>query len=356
MPDITKSVGEGASSNAKHDVAMVEAMLRVVKNSKGHPYLGGQYDGTFANQTKQAIRKFQNEHGTAAAVPAAGQDKLGVIAPAGPTIKKLDAMLPATHKTLRIIPNTTTVYLEDSRLDMVLSWISIVANENLNATFRASVGDLVSTMFSTHKIVLWVTDSGWRRTFAEQAALDPSSTKAGPGESNHNFGRAVDLGFSDFRWIQGNGSIRTDNDWLGRLAAVSSVKANAFWDARDAIALNPPVSLFRLQFERIHLQSFDDSTVSMVKSLAALLTAKGAMTWEPRYKCDLGGGGALFPVGDAKQIWAGNASVSKAEIAAAKGVKASTITAKDVADMRKALKADFEAADTNWKSWTAVPK
>jgi hypothetical protein len=201
-----------------------------------------------------------------------------------------------------------------------------------------------------------VTDSGWRRSFAEQAALNPKSTKAGPGESNHNFGRAVDLGFSDLRWVQGNGTIRTDNDWLMGLAAVSAVKANAFWDARDAIALKPPIGLFRLQFERIHLQSFDDATVSMTKSLAALLTAVGTMKWERRYKCDLGGGGALFSVGDAKQIWAGNATVSKAEIAAAKGVKASTITAKDVADTKKALKADFEAAETNWKKWVPVAK
>ncbi len=28
---------------------------------------------------------------------------------------------------------------------------------------------------------------------------------------------------------------------------------------------------------------------------------------------------------------------------------------KDIADMRKALKADFEAAETNWADWKAIP-
>lgn len=39
MPDIKDSVGEGGS-NQVHDVALLQAMLRVVKDAKNAPYLG----------------------------------------------------------------------------------------------------------------------------------------------------------------------------------------------------------------------------------------------------------------------------------------------------------------------------
>ena len=66
-------------------------------------------------------------------------------------------------------------------------------------------------------------------------------------------------------------------------------------------------------------------------------------------------------MGTAKQIWAGNATVSKADLAQAlsaktnKLVKEADIKQQQITDTQKALKADFEAADKNWIKWVKVP-
>lgn len=348
MPSITSSVGD-AATNKTHDVALVQAMLRVVKKNNVS-YLAGNYDGSYGKLTKDAIIKFQNDYKL---VHAKSVDKPGKIMPNGETLNKLNASLPQAYKSMLIIPDTKTVYLAGSAADAAASKTAITGKQDLDATFRTSVGQLVQNMYNQHKIVLKVTNSGWRRTFADQAAI--TNTKAGPGESNHNFGRAVDLGFRGFKWVQGNGTITQDNDWLSNLEAASNAKASAFWDKRDAIALKPPISLFRLNFERIHLQSYNQATVSSSRSLAALLSLVGTMKWIARYKSNLGKGTVYYPVGTAKQIWAGQSPVSKADIANAQGIPVAKVTAKDVKQMQTALKSDFEKADQNWKKWNPVP-
>ena len=60
MATISASVGENAT-NKMHDIAIVQAMLRVIKKNNVS-YLGGNYDGSYGNITKQAIIKYQNEH------------------------------------------------------------------------------------------------------------------------------------------------------------------------------------------------------------------------------------------------------------------------------------------------------
>jgi hypothetical protein len=365
MPDITAKVGE-AGANQVHDVALVQAMLRVVKNAKGAPYLGGNYDGVYGPATKTAITAFQTDQklidplppaGKPVPPPTPGKEKPGLINPGGVTIQKLNAMLPTTHKQLHIIANTKTVYLEGSAADAAASKAAITVDNEFEPTFRANVAKLVQSMYDQHKIVLWLTPTGRRRTFAQQAA--EVKTKAGPGESNHNFGRAVDIGFKGFRWIQGDGAIKKDADWLNALEATSPAKANNLWDVRDAIAKG--LNLFRLQMERVHLQSFDQATVNNQRSLAKLLTLVSTMKWEPAYKSDLGFGGTLFPVGTAKQIWAGHATVTKSDIAQAKSAKLgkvfkeADIKVQDLVDMQKALKGAFEAADGNWIKWAPVP-
>lgn len=362
MPAITGSVGEGAV-NKTHDVALVQAMLRIVKNAKGSPYLGGNYDGAYGGITKSAIIAFQNDNAKTIQAGQKGKEKLGVVDAAGATITALSAALPATHKEFRIIPNTKTVYLEGVQADAQASANAIRNDAEFETTFKNLLAKLVDTMYADHKIVLKLTPTGRRRTFAQQAA--EVNTKAGPGESNHNFGRAADIGFKGFRWIQGDGTIKTDADWLNALEAAKAAKANALWDARDAIAKTLP--LFRLNFERVHLQLYDQSTFSNINSLVNLLNTVtvGKMKWANGYQCDFGLGGALYQVGTAKQIWAGTAVVTKANLAAALTAKEATakskkvfkeadITQKQITEMQKALKADFEAADTHWVKWTKV--
>jgi hypothetical protein len=276
----------------------------------------------------------------------------------------MTADLPVAYRDLTIIPDTKTVYLAASQADRDASKKQISEDPQLEAGFRQNVVDLVDAMFARHKIVLWLTPTGSRRTFAQQDA--EVKTKAGPGESNHNFGRAVDIGFKGFRWIQGDGTIKKDGDWLNALEKLEAAKANAFWDARDAIALRE-VKLYRLAFERVHLQAFDNDAVSSGRSLVALLNKVGAMKWgasylKPawRYTCDLGLGGTLHAVGTSKEIWAGKATATKTLLAQArsapgKKVGESDIKDEDIAKLRSALKKDFETADKNWAQWAPVP-
>ena len=118
MPDIKDSVGEGGS-NQVHDVALLQAMLRVVKDAKNAPYLGVDYDGSYGAQTRAALERFQNDHKLAAAKAAPGQpqaggakEALGLAAAGGATVAKLSGMLPASHQGMRAAQNSKTVYLE----------------------------------------------------------------------------------------------------------------------------------------------------------------------------------------------------------------------------------------------------
>lgn len=369
MPDIKDSVGEGGA-NLTHDVALVQAMLRVVKNAKGGPYLGGVYDGVYGGQTKAAITSFQldNKLAEASKAPPAGMDKLGLVKAASATLKKLSASLPAEYATMRIIPTTRTVYLEGEAADAKANEVKIAGDANLEPTFRQNVALLVNLMYVNHKIVLSIARGGGRRTFAEQAAIDPTATGAGPGESNHNFGQAVDIGFNGLKWLQGDGTIVRDDWWLNKLGKVSAAKSNALWGARNAIAFKPPVAIFKTNKpgDLIHVQRYSDDKISMARSLAALLNVVGATKWKAapaspnRYKSDLGLGGKTYDVGTSKQIWAGNAAVTKTMLAEAqsaklkKVVKEADIKAADLAIMQITLKADFQAADTNWTKWTPV--
>lgn len=178
----------------------------------GSHTFGGNYDGVYGKQTSTAISEFQNGYKL---VGKNSVDKAGKVVPNGETIKKLNAMLPANYKSMRIIANTKTVYLAGDAKEAVLSKLAVTGNANIQTNFKTNVGKLIQTMFEQHKIVLRVTKTGFRRTFAEQAAL--TKTNAGPGESNHNFGRAVDIGFKGIKWLQGNGKIVTDADWLNTL-------------------------------------------------------------------------------------------------------------------------------------------
>ena len=364
MPDIKDSVGEAGATNNVHDIALVQAMLKVIKDANGKAYLKSNYDGIYGKDTKAAIINFQKDNNIIPAdkkKAALVADKLGMIVKNGPSVKALNQNLPATHKTMTIIAKTKTVYLEGDAKDAKASSNS-VANDinNLIADTRTAVSKLINDMYDTHKIVLYTTKDGRRRTFAEQAKLGPPATNAGPGESNHNFGHAVDIGFRDIKWVQGDGTITKDDNWLNALAKVSNVKANAFWDARDAIALDAKRNprLYRLAFERIHLQTYDQNTISSGRSLATLLTNVGATSWQMgvnNYKTDFGYKKGYFNVGTAKQIFLGNANVTAADLATAKAVKVTTIKQQDLVAAKTLLKDDFVKADTNWKKWKGVP-
>jgi hypothetical protein len=300
---------------------------------------------------------------------------VALLTPTSTSFKELAARVPAPFDEMTIIAGTNTVFLPASSLDMHQSYAKISGDPQIEPTFRKQVCRLVELMYLQHKVVLWLTPSGNRRTFAQQAA--EKNTFAGPGESNHNFGRAVDIGFRGFNWINRWCRIVKDTDWLNRLTEQEPQKANKLWDARDRVALKQ-VMMFRLQFERVHLQAFNQATVSSGRSLARLMSTVGAMKWEAHavaqavkgsskphkswhYSADFALGGKKFPVGTSKQIWSGHAAVTKTILAQAwtqKGGKIwkdTDIAEADLHAARNALKADFVKADQQWKHWRPVP-
>ena len=365
MPDIKDSVGHGGT-NKVHDVALLEAMLRVVKDAKHKAFFSGEYDGGFTNSTKTAIIHFQKEHGTGAATASPTHDAFGMVTKDGPTIKKINAVLGADFKDIRIIENTRTVYWPMALTDSTASQAAINGKADLDKTFRTKVAQLVQLMFDRHKIALSVTDSGWRRTFQKQyeLATQPTPpTKAGPGESNHNFGLAVDIGFKGWKWMRGNGTSKVDDWWLNSLVKVSAAKAREMWAARDKIGF-VELSMFpsALAGDLIHVQKFSDANTSMRLSLADLMNRKSIFYWSfkgGQYHTDLGLGGDHYSVGNSKQIWEKAATLSKEELAKAltksgTPTKASSITAKDIKEWRQKLREEMELAETHGNDWLPI--
>lgn len=400
MPDIKDSVGDGGA-NTVHDVALVQMMLHAVKDAKNTPYFGADYTGSYSNAVKDSISKFQKDQNLLAPSGGAGSaaaEKDGLIAKSSQTLAKLNTMLPTKYATARIIENTKTVYLEMDAAAASASATAINAKTDLDAAFRANVANLVSQVYRDMKIALTVVvRSGWNRSFSQQAALDPATTNAGPGESNHNWGKAVDIGFNHLKWVRGDGDVFEDNWWLegkdaSKKVVMSEAKANAFWAARNRVAAG--LNLFPTTFagDTIHLQAYDDARVSMANSLAALLnqvTVKN-MKWlavrghPNQYKNDFGLGGAKFGVGTSKQIWAGTAPVTKADLAAALNaklaadkkfnvytffgvtpvppgpppappIKEADIKGTYLAKIKSNLQADFQAAEANVAKWKPLP-
>lgn len=427
MADIKDTVS-GASSQVQ-DIAMIQMMLKVIKDAKGVPYMKSNYTGTWNDDTKDAIVRFQKDNKLVELPPEAGKDvkaaapakdaappaskqdfdKAGVVAAGSATFKKLNNLLPADYKDAMILPGGTTVYFPgDAKVAKDVS-TGLRAELQLDMKFRLKAADVVDTLYQQTKLIIKPpANTGTRRNFASQMNV---TSQAGPGESNHQFGQAADLGFGGLRWVDGDGTIRKDTPWLnaGEETAAKKVymtpaKQQEFWKAHHDVSFKQ-IGLFptSLAGDDVHVQAYGDGSLSYSRSLAKLLNTTGAMKWEGakhvqgkqnNYKADLGLGGKTIEFGTAKEVFGGKATLSKADVVAAlnasnkdlsklavfkdfEAVKAAglaaqkagklpgpvtgaKLTEKDITEadidlLRKAAKADFEKADANWKAWTAVP-
>lgn len=390
MQAITATVGDGGTNTAS-DVALVQAILvkterPATQNRPAGPFLAS-YDGDCGPITKAAIRDFQNHFvfvsadGTRSEPNANATD--GIVREGDATWAKLLERVPQDFANMRVIPGGRIVYVAatDAQLQTRLTDAGAAT---FTTEFREKVVACINRMHTLHGIAIGVCVDGSRRNFQRQAELlarVPRVTNAGPGESNHNFGMAVDLGFEGLRWLRSDGSvIENETSWLHRLEAQSSAQALVFWNALRTVGTSTEVGMFRgPEADRPHLQNWDDAGVSMAARLADLLTRQGTMRWEGRrgaYSSDLGLGGQMYPVGSAIQIWNSQATVTAemldqaraGQAAAAAGVgqrpgqpnvqppgnqrPGGRATAEDVAAMRLALRRQFELADADWQNWT----
>lgn len=401
MTTITHSVGK-QGANKKHDVLLVQTMLKHVKNKQGKPYLAGKCDGSSGPQTIGAITAFQKDHVLVSATPPAGE-ALGLITPHGVTLKRLAAKLPARYRTMRIIPNTNTVYLGQSKLAFVTIHAAVFTHPELVPDLRVKLALTTAKMWHDHGIALSVPWNGWRRPFALQAKIqndgkepDGTNTKtgSGAGESNHQYGHAVDIGFDGLEWFDDNGALKKDDHWLNKMPYRRN---QHFWAARNKIAFDT-YGLYKTnkRDDLIHVQTYSDDDVSMGKSLAEHLTTVSqkignnhkwtvALSGKNRYSSNYGlGGKTTYLVGTAEKMAEGVFAVDKVDLAAALNAKLksdkkfdvakffgetaaagatqpASYTAAQIKDsyvktMKKRLQADFVAADEHWILWKPVSK
>jgi hypothetical protein len=389
LQPLSGGVGTG-QTNRKHDTALVEAALKLITDAKSKPYYAGSIDGSFGNAVTTAITRFQTEKMKGTTIPATDTGK---VLAGSATETALKTELPKDVR-LGALPDTKVVYRAADGMDLSNANTDLAKVPGLQPTFLKSLADLNDKFWDGDKLVLGVTKSGGLRTFQQQNDLDPASTKAGPGESNHNFGNGCDFGFIGFKFLTPGGAWQNDDFWLNALAKLGLSKA--FWDRRNTYF--PGLNLFpsALAGDLIHIQAFDDTKVIMRKSLAALMSLVGPNCfWEhsgasgAQYQADLVFADTKFPVGTAKQIWSGSAPVSAAELAAAleagrakrnatggstllpsqetiyvqfagatrpttKAWTAAQITSAQLTLMRNLLREDIRAAETGRASWRPV--
>jgi hypothetical protein len=383
MQTITAPVGE-TGKNSISDVALVQAILlktqrAATATAPASPYLSS-YDGLCGDKTKAAIRAFQLDFGLQD--PANPNVTAGSVKPGDATWSKLLATVGGDFSDMRVLPGGKTVYLAATSAQLQAT---IAAANALTFTpaFRAKVIACIARMHALYGIAIGVCPKGDRRSFQTQYELLTGGggvTKAGPGESNHNFGMAVDLGFQGLRWLSVDGAVTDKEDpWLHKLDAGQSDQSLRFWDALRAVGTSAEVAAFRGPVsDRPHLQNWDDAGVSMAARLADLLTRSGTMRWSGTrgsYACDIGLGDSLIPIGTAAQIWNRQANVTAALLTRARADSAprpavrsearvtpgapgqagtaAPATQVDVITMQRELRQQFDLADQHWGDWTA---
>ena len=400
MQSLTGSVG-GGGKNAVHDVALVKFLMMVVKNSKGSSYLPlGDYTDVRDGSVSVAIRAFQQDKILVDAV--SGKPKPGVlpglVEPGGATWTKLVAAVPDAYKNVRTTEGVTLVYFPMSPSALASAKGELQAG-GLKNEFQVKVTNLLDKFYAKSGIVVSANPDGLRRTFEQQMN---KSSEASPGETIHNYGYAVDLGFTGLSYVSSTGATHTVDNLDRGFNKWSRIKEQIF-AARNAIAtrdLNVFPTVGLRGADLYHLQNYPDKPLDSVTSFMKLLEKVGPMKmkWRPEYMtptdywCDLGLGGDKYYVGASVDIWADKNALklSKEDLAKALSAKlkadpkfsldkylvhppkpptgtggasgANTppkITAADIGDpdiakVKALLKAEFIAADREWRQWAPI--
>jgi hypothetical protein len=210
MQVIQGAVGANAA-NAASDVALVQALLMRIAVAGATKPLLTRYDGDCGAKTEQAIADFQthfvfvsaSKHQSVANPGATA----GQIKPGDASWTALLREQPAQAAELRVLPGGKIVY-EAASDGELQARIAAVGGMGFTTEFRQKVLTCIRRMHALHGIAVGVCREGDRRDFQQQYAIlmkGDGSTHAGPGERNHNFGMAADLGFAGLRWLHPEG-------------------------------------------------------------------------------------------------------------------------------------------------------
>jgi len=382
---LTAAVGQ-SELNRKHDVALVQAALKLIKDKHGKPYLHGTIDGVASGGTFGAIGRFQADNG--------GDVIAGTLAPRSSTFDALKANLPAGTR-LATIPDHKIVYRAATDNDLAEAQLQVAFETKFNPAFREALRQLNAAFYAADRLVLAIAPKGGYRTFQEQyvESNDPHRSKAGPGESNHNWGNGCDFGFYQFAFLSEHGVWHNESPWLSNRLMPKNAPGTLglpFWKRRNSFFANRGLYPSKLKGDFVHVQAFNDDIISMPSSLADLMSREADNCyWSAQgqhYRATLVfQDEQQYRVGTARQIWNLEAPIAHADLAAvleagrqlrndvgfesdletcyasfagphrdsAKPWKAADITHKHVQTMRRLLRDDFEAAEAARQKWRA---
>jgi hypothetical protein len=278
----------------------------------------GKNDGWFSKATNDAVIEFQEYAAKGDCIDAKGKksqleakDWLKGHRPGvgdGPTIDMLKLI---TGKGLKIasvltFPGTNFRY---KKTKMTVEECIATLSSNLRAGFKKDIKAVIRGMHDLGIAFGTNTPTSGYRSFAQQLTIDKSKTDAGPGESFHSYGVAVDLGVID--WVDEDGTSYKKDFWLSTMDKMPKYKgfSNKIWTKRDEIGGN---NLNVLAKERIHMQSMPSGAVcgfALVKALNEACSQSGDATWSYRrtkgggsYECSLGSATKFTNIGTSEQM------------------------------------------------------
>ena len=275
----------------------------------------GTPDGDFGKKTEHAVREFQKlaqasyrlQSGKVVSVVVTFKGKVSGSADKS-TRAELRLWMSKHYQVCVLTFPATNYRYQPAR--MSLSECLRTLPGQLRPGFRTKITTAITAM---HKIGfafgVWERPKAGYRTFQQQHTIDPSKTKAGPGESFHNYGCAVDLGV--LQWVDEEGKVYEKDFWLGRMDAIGKYKGFSakIWAKRNSVC---PNGVHALSWETIHLQGVPANTSGrsvLVKCLNKAAQDTGDTDWQYRvgsgknYDCNLGDNQKWTNVGTAKNMW-----------------------------------------------------
>ncbi len=232
----------------------------------------------------------------------------GLVDKNGRTHKKMNAtpvVVPVTGTNTLTFPGTSFTY---GRTKKTITECLATLPIEMRAEFKSDISKIIREM---HKLgIAFGTikrhKAGYR-TFQEQYTIPATATRAGPGESFHNYGLAADLGVLD--WVDSKGKSHSDF-WLATMDSKTEYKGLSakIWAKRNFFASS---KVHSLNWEIIHLQGVPARTSgrgSLVKCLneAAKLTDFNYQKGSGKiYQCKTSKTGKWVNIGTAKELWSG---------------------------------------------------
>lgn len=207
---------------------------------------------------------------------------------------------------LLTFPGTTFVH---GKTKMTLSECTATLPDEMRADFKSRIIQIINEM---HKLGFAFGapkkyHAGYR-TFQEQFLLPADSTKAGPGESFHNYGLAADLGV--LNWVDKDGKSYSDF-WLGTMDKMPEYRGFSakIWAKRNSLG---GTNVHSLSWEIIHLQGVSAQTSGPTSLVKCLNEAAGISGFSYQYnggkkgyQCKVNNTAIWVDIGTAKDIWSG---------------------------------------------------